>query len=63
MARREKGQFPVSLRDQHGDVILARQVSTQPDEILDFFDQLTRCCAQPKEPFIASSFIDIKGRQ
>ncbi len=43
----------VSLRDQNGDVILARQVSTQPEKILDFFDQLTRCCAQRAESFIA----------
>ncbi len=34
-------QLTVSLRDQHGDVILARRVSTQPEKILDFFDQLT----------------------
>ena len=46
-------QLTVSLRDQLGDVFLARQVSTQPDRILDFFDQLTRCCAQRQEPFIA----------
>ncbi len=46
-------QLTVSLRDQNGDVILARQVSTQPEKILDFFDQLTRCCAQRAEPFIA----------
>ncbi len=35
-------QLTVSLRDQHGDVILVRQISTQPENILDFFDQLTR---------------------
>jgi transposase len=46
-------QLTVSLRDQNGDVLLVRQVSTQPDKILDFFDQLTRCCAQRAEPFIA----------
>ena len=34
-------QLTVSLRDQHGDVILARQVSTQPERILDLFDQVT----------------------
>ncbi len=39
----------VSLRDQNGDVILARQGSTQPEKILDFFDHLTRCCAQRAE--------------
>ena len=36
-------QLTVSLRDQDGNVILARQVSTQPETILDFFDWLTRC--------------------
>jgi hypothetical protein len=46
-------QLTVSLRDQKGDVILARQVSTQPEKILDFCDQLTRHCAQRQEPFIA----------
>jgi hypothetical protein len=39
-------QLTFSLRDQNGDVLLARQVSTQPEKILDFFDQLTLCCAQ-----------------
>ena len=34
-------QLTVSLRDQQGDVLLARQVSTRPARILDFFDQLT----------------------
>jgi len=37
-------QLTVSLRDQGDDVILARQVSTQPEKILEFFDQLTRKC-------------------
>ncbi len=32
-------RFNLSLRDQHGDVIRARQVSTQPDKILAFFDR------------------------
>ena len=36
-------QLTVSLRDQNVDVIPARQVSTQPDKVLEFFDQLTRC--------------------
>ena len=34
-------QLTVSLRDQQGDVVLARQVSTRPARILDFVDQLT----------------------
>ncbi len=46
-------QLTVSLRDQHGDGLLARQVSTQPEKILEFFDQLTRQCAQSEEQFIA----------
>ena len=31
-------QLTVSLRDQQGDVLLARQVSTRPAKILQFFD-------------------------
>ncbi|WP_437222577.1 hypothetical protein SH661x_002845 [Planctomicrobium sp. SH661] len=46
-------QLTVSLRDQQGDGILARQVSTQPEKVLEFFDQLTRRCAQRDEAFIA----------
>ena len=32
-------QLTVSLRDRHGDVLLARQVSTRPAKVLEFFDQ------------------------
>ena len=39
-------QLTVSLRDSSGDVVLRRQVSTQPDRVLDFFEQLTCRCAQ-----------------
>ncbi len=46
-------QLTVSLRDQQGDVLLTRQVSTQPQKILEFFDQLTRRCTQSEEQFIA----------
>src|SRR5215471_9922747 len=35
-------QITVSLRDEGGDVLQARQVSTQPDKINAFFQQLTR---------------------
>ncbi|WP_296458534.1 hypothetical protein [Rubinisphaera sp.] len=31
-------QLTISLRDQQGDVLLARQVSTRPEKILQFFD-------------------------
>lgn len=46
-------QLTVSLRDQEGDVILARQVFTRPKKVLEFFDQLIRRCLQRQESFIA----------
>ncbi|HBN75424.1 MAG TPA: hypothetical protein DD473_06325 [Planctomycetaceae bacterium] len=42
--------FTVSLRDQQGDVLLARQVSTRPGKNLQFFDQLIQHCAQLYDP-------------
>jgi hypothetical protein len=35
-------QITISLRDDSGDVLQARQVSTQPEKINVFFQQLTR---------------------
>src|SRR5262245_1671764 len=35
-------QLTVSLRDESGDVVQARQVSTQPEKVHAFFQQLTR---------------------
>src|SRR5262245_3800451 len=35
-------QITISLRDEHGDVLQARQVSTQSEKINAFFQQLTR---------------------
>ena len=35
-------QLTVSLRGENGDVLLARQVSTEPDRVRAFFTQLTR---------------------
>ncbi|WP_296455577.1 hypothetical protein [Rubinisphaera sp.] len=35
-------QLTVSLIDQQGHVLLARQVSIRPAKILQFFDQLTQ---------------------
>ncbi len=35
-------QITVSLRDEEGDVVLARQVSTRPTKINEFFQKLTR---------------------
>ena len=34
-------QITISLRDENGDVLQARQVSTQPEKINTFFQQLT----------------------
>jgi transposase len=46
-------QITISLRDETGDVLLARQVSTQPEKIHAFFQQLTRERLQSSEPFVA----------
>ena len=46
-------QLTISLRDQQGDVLLARQVSSRPAKILQFFDQLTQRCAEHNGSFIA----------
>ena len=35
-------QITISLRDENGDVLQARQVSTQPEKINEFFQRLTR---------------------
>jgi transposase len=34
-------QITISLRDESGDVLQARQVSTQPEKIQAFFQQLS----------------------
>ncbi|HBN79500.1 MAG TPA: hypothetical protein DD473_27500 [Planctomycetaceae bacterium] len=46
-------QLTISLGDQQGDVLLARQFSTRPAKILQIFDQLTHLCAEHNESFIA----------
>jgi transposase len=46
-------QITVSLRAGSGDVLLARQVSTQPEKIHAFFQQLTRERLQQGESFVA----------
>src|SRR5215813_5316619 len=43
-------QITISLRDDHGDVVQARQVSTGPKKIEAFFQQLTRL--RKGEPFV-----------
>jgi transposase len=46
-------QITISLRDEGGDVLQARQVSTQPDKINAFFQQLTRERLHDGESFVA----------
>src|SRR5262245_12111567 len=46
-------QITISLRDDHGDVVQARQVSTEPKKINAFFQQLTRQRLRKGESFVA----------
>jgi transposase len=46
-------QITISLRDDQGDVVQARQVSTQPEKINAFFQQLTRERLGNGESFVA----------
>jgi hypothetical protein len=46
-------QITISLRDDQGDVLQARQVSTQPTKINDFFQRLTRERLGKGESFVA----------
>jgi transposase len=46
-------QITISLRDENGDVLQARQVSTQPEKINAFFQRLTRERLQNGESFVA----------
>ncbi len=39
-------QLTINLRDQNGNVLLRRQVSTRPEKVTQFFEQLTALCAQ-----------------
>ena len=39
-------QLTVNLRDVDGNAILKRQVSTRPEKVLEFFEQLTARCAK-----------------
>jgi len=47
-------QITISLRNEDGDVVLARQVSTQPKKINEFFERLTRERLQKDESFVAT---------
>jgi transposase len=46
-------QLTISLRDAAGDVVQAQQVSTQPEKIHAFFQQLTRERLRKGESFVA----------
>ncbi len=46
-------QITISLRDDHGDVLLARQVSTHPERVNAFFQQITRQRLPDGERFVA----------
>ena len=46
-------QITISLRNEDGDVLQARQVSTQPEKIHEFFQRLTRERLQNNEQFVA----------
>jgi len=46
-------QITISLRAENGDVLHARQVSTQPEKVHAFFQQLTRERLQNGEAFVA----------
>ena len=46
-------QITISRRDDNGDVLQARQVSTRPEKINTFFQQLTRERLGNGESFIA----------
>src|SRR5215831_14835715 len=46
-------QLTISLRDDSGDVLQARQVSTQPEKVNAFFQQLTRERLRGGKSFVA----------
>ena len=46
-------QLTVNLRDQNGDVVLRRRVSTRPEKVTEFFEQLTARCANDGSGFWA----------
>ena len=46
-------QITISLRDETGDVVQARQVSTRPEKVQAFFQQLTRERSRNAERFVA----------
>lgn len=39
-------QLTINLRDKNGDVVLRKQVSTRPEKVTQFFEELTLLCIQ-----------------
>jgi len=52
-------QITISLRNEDGDVIQARQVSTRPEKINEFFGKLTRERLRDGESFV--SVVEVSG--
>jgi hypothetical protein len=46
-------RITISLRDESGDALQARQVSTQPEKVHAFFQQLTREWLHADDSFVA----------
>ena len=46
-------QLTISLRNEDGDVVVRKQVSTKPDKMVEFFEMITRMCLQNDCPFWA----------
>ena len=46
-------QLTISLRDDQGDVVQARQVSTQPEKVQEFVERLNRDFLRDGESFLA----------
>lgn len=48
-------EITISLRDEGGDVVRARKVSTRPEKIQEFFERVTREPLQSGESFVADA--------
>ena len=60
-------QLTISLRDDSGDVLLARQVSTRPEKVQAFFTKPTRerlrdGCVQQDDSIRIRSDVSCRGR-
>src|SRR5690349_10080645 len=55
-------QITISLRDEGGDVVMARQVSTRPEKIQEFFERLRRERLQSGEALVADASNSLSAR-